>query len=162
MREITGQMNDKLASAYGIKIIDVRFKRVDLPPENVEKVFDSMRAERAQEAAAIRATGDAEARNIRAQADKDYTIKLAEAQRYASTVHGAGDGDATRIYNEAFGKDPAFFDFFRSMQALREGLGSDTTTYVGSPTGDFFRFFGHDGEGAKPVGSAGTANPSVE
>jgi membrane protease subunit HflC len=73
-------------------------------------------------------------------------VTLAEAQKQASILRGQGDAEATRIYNEAYSKDPAFFDFYRSMQAMREGLNGKNTTFVGAPSGDFFRFFGQDGD----------------
>jgi membrane protease subunit HflC len=104
-----------------------------------------MRTQRAQEAAGIRADGDREAREIRAEADKQQVVTLADARRQAEILRGEGDAEATRIYNEAFGKDPAFFDFYRSMQAMQDGLRGDNTAFVGSPTGDFFRFFGQEG-----------------
>lgn len=132
------------ADPYGIEIVDVRFKRVDLPPQNSEAVYNQMRSQRAQEAAGIRAEGANKALQLRAQADKDRIVILAEAQRKASILRGEGDAEATRIYNEAFGRDPAFFDFYRSLQAMQDGLKGDTTTYVGPPSGDFFRFFGNE------------------
>jgi len=144
MADITQELTRQTAAPYGIKIIDVRFKRVDLPPENSETIFNQMRSQRAQEAAGIRASGEASAREIRAEADKQQVVTLAEARRQSEILRGQGDAEATRIYNEAFGKDPAFFDFYRSMQAMQDGLRGDTTTFVGSPTGDFFRFFGQE------------------
>jgi membrane protease subunit HflC len=145
MGDITQELTRQAAAPYGIKIIDVRFKRVDLPPENSETIFNQMRTQRAQEAAGIRADGDREAREIRAEADKQQVVTLADARRQAEILRGEGDAEATRIYNEAFGKDPAFFDFYRSMQAMQDGLRGDNTAFVGSPTGDFFRFFGQEG-----------------
>ena len=100
-----------------------------------------MRTQRAQEATGIRAKGQARAQEIRAQADRDRTVLLANTQRDAQILRGAGDAEATKIYNEAFSRDPAFFDLYRSLQAMRTGLGGNNTTFVGSPTGDFFRYF---------------------
>jgi membrane protease subunit HflC len=145
MGDITQELTRQAAAPYGIKIIDVRFKRVDLPPENSETIFNQMRTQRAQEAAGIRADGEREAREIRAEADKQQVVTLADARRKSEILRGEGDAEATRIYNDAFGKDPAFFDFYRSMQAMQDGLRGDNTTFVGSPTGDFFRFFGQEG-----------------
>lgn len=142
MNKITKDLTQQ-ATPYGIDIVDVRFKRVDLPPENSEAVYNQMRTQRAQEAAGIRAEGANKALQLRAQADKDRVVTLAEAQRQASILRGEGEGEAVGIYNDAFGRDPAFFDFYRSLQAMQEGLKGDTTTYVGPPTGDFFRFFGN-------------------
>jgi membrane protease subunit HflC len=142
MAKITKDLTTQ-ATPYGIEIIDVRFKRVDLPPENSEAVYNQMRTQRAQEAAGIRAEGANKSLQLKAQADKDRVVTLAEAQRQASILRGEGEAEATGIYNEAFGQDPEFFDFYRSMQAMQEGLGGNNTTYVGPPTGDFFRYFGN-------------------
>lgn len=142
MNEISKELTRQAAAPYGIKIVDVRFKRVDLPAANSEAVFNQMRTQRAQEAARIRAEGGNKALQMRAEADKERVVTLAEAQRQASILRGEGDGEATRIYNEAYGQDPKFFDFYRSLEAMRQGLGGNNTTFVGTPTGDFFRFFG--------------------
>lgn len=149
MAKITKDLTAQ-ATPYGIEIVDVRFKRVDLPPENSEAVYNQMRTQRAQEAAGIRAEGANKAVQMKAQADKDRIVTLAEAQRQAAILRGEGEAEATAVYNEAFGRDPAFFDFYRSLQAMQEGLGGDTTTYVGPPSGDFFRYFGVE-QGAKPA-----------
>ena len=100
-----------------------------------------MRTQRAQEAAQFRAEGEAEARSKRADADKQRIEVLADARRQAQILRGEGDAKATQIYNEAFGRDPKFFDFYRSLQAMRVGLSGESTTFVGEPKGDFFRFF---------------------
>lgn len=144
MRQIRAQLTQQAAAPYGIAIVDVRFKRVDLPPQNSEAVFNSMRKQRAQEAAGIRAEGSREARQKRAEADKERVVALADARRQAEILRGEGEGEAIGIYNAAFGKDPGFFDFYRSLQAMQEGLSGGTTTFVGPPSGDFFRFFGSD------------------
>lgn len=134
-------------NTYGIQIVDVRFKRVDLPVANSEAVYNRMRTQRAQEAAGIRASGTREAREKRAEADKQKVVVLAEARKKSEIERGLGDAEATKIYNEAFGRDPEFFDFYRSLQAMRTGLGGNSTTFVGQPKGDFFRFF-ERGEGS--------------
>jgi membrane protease subunit HflC len=149
MRQVREDLTKKAAEPYGIEIVDVRFKRVDLPLQNSEAVFNSMRTQRAQEAAGIRAEGAREAREKRAEADKERVVLVADARRQAEILRGEGDAEAIGIYNAAFGRDAAFFDFYRSLQAMQEGLGGDTTTYVGPPTGDFFRYFGQ--EGVKPT-----------
>jgi membrane protease subunit HflC len=164
MSDITQELTRQAAAPYGIKIIDVRFKRVDLPPENSETIFNQMRTQRAQEAAGIRADGEREAREIRAEADKQQVVTLAEARRKSEILRGEGDADATRVYNDAFGKDPQFFDFYRSMQAMQDALRGDNTTFVGSPTGDFFRFFGQEGPAAPApakVPQPGAAQPGT-
>ena len=126
---------------FGIKVVDVRFKRVDFPQQNSEAVYNRMRTQRAQEATRIREEGKARGQEIRAQADRDRTVLLANTQKEAQILRGAGDAEATKIYNEAFSRDPEFFDLYRSLQAMRTGLGGNNTTFVGSPTGDFFRYF---------------------
>lgn len=140
-------------NTYGIQIVDVRFKRVDLPAANSEAVYNRMRTQRAQEAAGIRASGTREAREKRAEADKQKVVVLAEARKKSEIERGLGDAEATKIYNDAFGRDPEFFDFYRSLQAMRTGLGGDSTTFVGQPKGDFFRFF-ERGEGSLPPAPA--------
>lgn len=146
MRDVKGRL-EPTGDTYGIQIVDVRFKRVDLPAANSEAVYNRMRTQRAQEAAGIRASGTREAREKRAEADKQRVVKLAEARKKAEIERGLGDAEATRIYNAAFGQDPDFFDFYRSLQAMRTGLSGNSTTFVGQPKGDFFRFF-EQGEGA--------------
>ncbi|GAB2176767.1 protease modulator HflC [Dongia sp. agr-C8] len=141
MSLITQELTRQAAAPYGIRIVDVRFQRVDLPPQNSEAVFNQMRSQRAQEAAGIRADGNRRALEIKAEADKERVVTLAEAQRKASITRGEGDAEATRVYNEAYSSDPKFFDFYRSMQAMQLGLGGENTTFVGAPSGDFFRFF---------------------
>lgn len=132
------------AADYGVEVIDVRMKRVDLPQTNSEAIFKRMQTQREQEARRIRAEGQREAQTLRAEADKQQVVIISDARRQAEILRGEGDAEATRIYAEAYGRDPAFFDFFRSLQALDNGLSGSSTTYVGPPTGDFFRFFGRE------------------
>ena len=129
---------------FGIEVVDVRMKRVDLPDENSQAVFRRMQTKREEEARDIRAGGDRESRTIRAKADRDQRVILAEARKTAEILRGEGDAQAQAIYNEAYTKDREFFDFWRSMQAMERGLGSDSTTYVGPPAGDFFRYFNNE------------------
>ena len=149
MGEVTGKLQPQ-GKQFGIDVVDVRFKRVDLPAENSEAIFKRMRSQRAQEAATFRAQGEREAREKRAEADKTVVVTLAEARQKAQILSGQGDAEATRIYNDAFGQDPSFFDFYRSLQAMRTGLGGNNTTFVGEPKGDFFRFF-ESGDGTPPA-----------
>lgn len=141
MREITVAVDSEI-KRFGITVLDVRMKRVDLPKENSEAIFNRMRSQRQQEAALIRAEGDRIARALRAEGAKKHVVIRADARRQAEILRGEGDAKATETYNQAYGQDPEFFNFYRSMQALSLGLGGDTTTYVGPPSGDFFRFFG--------------------
>jgi membrane protease subunit HflC len=151
------ELTDRAAEPFGIRVLDVRFKAVDLPPQNSEAVYAQMRSQRAQEAAGIRADGARRAVEVKAEADKERVVELAEARRQAAVLRGEGEAEATRIYNEAFGKDPSFFDFYRSLQAMREGLTGDNTTFVGAPTGDFFRFFDRDVRALSPTNGAAPA-----
>ena len=160
MSLITQELTRQAAAPYGIRIVDVRFQRVDLPPQNSEAVFNQMRSQRAQEAAGIRADGARRALEIKAEADKERVVTLAEAQRKSSITRGEGDAEATRIYNEAYSRDPKFFDFYRSMQAMQLGLGGDNTTFVGAPTGDFFRYFDREGAPAAPASGPASAPAS--
>jgi len=146
MTEVTNRLKP-VGSQYGVDVVDVRFKRVDLPVENSAAIYNRMKTQRAQEAANFRAQGEREAREKRAEADKQVVVTLAEARRQAEITRGQGDAEATRIYNDAFGQDPKFFDFYRSLKAMQTGLGGNNTTFVGQPKGDFFRFFEQD-EGA--------------
>lgn len=152
MREITRQVNTA-GREFGIEVLDVRMKRVDLPQENSEAIFRRMQTQRQQEAARFRAEGQRDAQALRAEANKQQVVIIADARRQSEILRGEGDAEATRIYNEAYGQDPSFFDFYRSMQALSVGLAGETTSYVGPPAGDFFRFFG-DERGAAAGGSS--------
>jgi membrane protease subunit HflC len=152
MRSITEAVN-QAALIYGVNVVDVRMKRVDLPEENSQAIFRRMQTQREQEARRLRAEGQRDGQKIKAEADKQQVVILADARRQAEVLRGEGDGEATGIYNEAYGKDPAFFDFYRSMQALTQGLDGANTTYIGPTTGDFIRFFGseHGGASAPPA-----------
>jgi len=141
MTEIRDQAN-RAAADIGLTIVDVRIKRVDLPDENSQAIYRRMETERQQEAAQIRSEGDELALKIRAKADRDRTIILAEAEKNANILRGEGDGEAVRIFADAFGKDVDFFNFYRSMQAYRKALGQSDTTMVLSPDSEFFEFFG--------------------
>jgi membrane protease subunit HflC len=140
MAGITTQVDAAMRN-LGIQVIDVRIKRVDLPEENSQAIFRRMQTQREQEARRIRAEGDRKAREIRADADKQQRVIVAEAKKTSEILRGEGDAIATKLYNDAFGRDRDFFDFYRSLQAMRTGLTGDTTTYVGPPQGEFYRFF---------------------
>ena len=140
MKDITKNV-DAAMRGIGIQVIDVKIKRVDLPEENSQAIFRRMQTQREQEARRIRATGDKTAREIRADADKQQRVIVAEAKKTSEIMRGQGDAVATKLYNEAFGRDRDFFDFYRSLQAMRTGLTGDSTSYVGPPKGEFYRFF---------------------
>jgi len=154
MLEITKAV-DTEAKGFGVTVLDVRMKHVDLPSDNSKAVFGQMQKQREQEAKGIRAEGDRDKQEIQAEADKQRTILLAEAQRKSEILRGEGDAKATQIYSDAFGRDPQFYNFYRSMLALQKGLPGSNTTYVGPAVGDFFRFFG-DEQGAE---DANTGDP---
>lgn len=140
MAEIRDEVNGQ-ATGFGIDVVDVRIRRADLPEANSQAVFARMRSEREREARQNRAEGAEEAQRIRADAERQRTILLAEARKEAQILRGEGDSESIRIYAEAFGQDPDFFAFYRSMEAYREALGDGQTTLVLSPEGDFFRYF---------------------
>ena len=144
MSQITKAV-DAEAKGFGIRVLDVRMKRVDLPQQNSDAIYVRMKTQRQQEAALIRAEGMRERQTKQAEADKQRVVIVANARKQSEILRGEGDAQATAIYNDAYGRDPAFFDFYRSMQALTAGLTGDSTTYVGPASGDFFRFFGQGG-----------------
>ena len=131
---------------------------IALPPQNSQAIFTRMQTQRQQEAALIRAEGEREKLTKQAEAEKQKVVIIANAQKQGQILRGEGDGKATTIYNDAYGQDPKFFDFYRSMQALANSLGGDSTTYVGPASGDFFRYFGA-GNQIPPAGGA-SAGPS--
>ena len=129
------------ASRFGIQVIDLRIRRVDLPAANQPAVYRRMQTALQQQAAQIRAVGEQQKREIIAGADKEVTITLATAMEEGETTRGQGDAQRTRIYARAYGKDPAFAAFWRSMQAYDAALAQGDTTMVLSPDSDFFRYF---------------------
>ena len=128
-------------SRLGIDVIDLRIKRVDLPSANQASVFRRMQTQRQQIAAQTRAQGEQQKREIMAAADKEVTITLATAQEQGETTRGLGDALRTRIFAQAYGKDPSFAAFYRSMQAYEAGLGQGDTTMILSPDSAFFKYF---------------------
>ncbi len=139
---ISNQMKSQ-AAEFGTEVIDVRIGRTDLPEETAQAVYNRMRSDRVAHAAKLRAEGEEQKLKIQAIADKDRTIILAEAQRQSEILRGQGEGERNRILGEAFGRDPGFFDFYRSMEAYGEALGEGTTMVL-TPDSEFFRYFGTD------------------
>ena len=139
MNRITDELK-RQAKDFGIVVVDVRIGRTDLPPTTSESVYNRMQSQREAQAAKLRAEGAEIRARIEAEANRDRTIIIAEAQREAQILRGEGEGERTRILNDAFGKDPEFFAFYRSMEAYDAAL-SDGTTMVLSPDSEFFRFF---------------------
>lgn len=141
MVKIREQVNQE-GGHLGINAVDVRIRRADLPRQISEKVYSRMQSERAREAAEYRAKGSETAQTITATADRDVVVLRGNAQRQADQIRGEGDAERNRIFAEAYGKDPDFFAFYRSMQAYETGLKGNGTRMVISPKSDFFRFFG--------------------
>lgn len=142
MDQIASLVNHE-ARGFGVDVIDVRIKRADLPEENNQAIYLRMQSERERESREYRAQGAEVAQRIRAGAERERTVLLAEAQRDAQITRGEGDGEAVRIYAEAFGQDPDFFAFYRSMEAYRKSLAGDDTSMVLAPDSEFFDFFGN-------------------
>lgn len=138
MERIKTRVN-KAVSDLGIEMIDVRINRADLTDNLQKATFSRMRSEREQRAAEIRSMGEKRALEIRSNADKEYTVVIAAAKRDAQILRGSGDEEASRIYSVAYEKDPEFFEYYRSLQAYKAGLGKKGTTLVLSPDSAFFK-----------------------
>lgn len=168
MRTILSQVNHE-ASEFGVEIVDVRIKRVDLPEANMQAIYRRMQTERQRQAAEFRAEGEGAARRIRATADREVTVIKADATGESERIRGDGDAERNRVYAEAFSKDPEFFNFYRSMQAYETALPAGDTRMLLSPDSEFFKYFndatGQAAPGAKagehPTGPAET-KPSPE
>ncbi|HWB47252.1 MAG TPA: protease modulator HflC [Hyphomicrobiaceae bacterium] len=151
MKNIAHQVNEE-GKQFGLEVVDVRIKRVDLPEQNSKNIFDRMRAERQREAAEFRGEGTGAANRIKADADRQVTIIKADAMRDGERLRGDGDAERNRIYAEAYSRDPDFFAFYRSMQAYEHGLKSTDTRLLLSPDSTFFNFFNSpDGSGNHPL-----------
>ena len=140
MERIRDQMNSQ-AEQFGIEVVDVRIRRADLPEANSQAIFRRMQTEREREANEFRAQGREVAQRIRANADRGVTVTLAESTRNAEIIRGEGDACRNRIFAAAFGIDPNFFAFYRSMQSYEQALMEGETTAVLSPDSEFFRYF---------------------
>ncbi|NVK35730.1 MAG: protease modulator HflC [Rhodobacteraceae bacterium] len=144
------------ASELGIEVIDVKIRRADLPEANSQAIYARMQTERQREATELRAQGEEQARRIRSRADRDATVVVAEARRDAEITRGDGDAERNRIFAEAYGADPDFFAFYRSMQAYEAGLKQGGTSMVLSPDSSFFRYFSDPmGASRKTEGNSG-------
>lgn len=139
---------DADARAIGIEIVDVRLKRVDLPPEVSESVYRRMETERKRVANELRSQGAAEAEKIRADADRQREVIVAEAYRDAQKIKGEGDAKAAAIYGRAFGQNPEFYAFYRSLEAYRQSFGHKSDLLVIDPSADFFKYLKNSGRGA--------------
>jgi membrane protease subunit HflC len=160
MARIRDQL-DHEADGYGIQVVDVRIRRADLPEQNSQAVYQRMQTERQREAAEFRAQGGQKAQEIRSNADREATVIVAEANSTAEQVRGAGDGERNRLFAEAYGKDPDFFAFYRSMTAYENGLKSSDTRFLLRPDSDFFKFFGNASGKPPPTAAAAPAPPAA-
>jgi membrane protease subunit HflC len=149
MAIIQNDVNEE-AKSFGIKIVDVRIKRADLPQANSEAIYKRMQTERQREAKEFRAEGAEIAAKITSTADKDVTVLLANANKQSQIFKGEGDGQRNKIFANAYGKDPEFFGFYRAMQAYETALIGGDTSLILSPDSDFFKFFGKAGITKKP------------
>jgi len=141
--QIMAKIRDEVAAeakGFGLDVIDVRIRRADLPTENSQAVYQRMQSERDREAKQYRAEGAEVAAGIRAGADKEVTVIRAEANKQAQILRGQGEAESIKIYADAFGQDPDFFAFYRSLQAYGEAFEGNDTTMVLSPDSEFFKY----------------------
>lgn len=157
---LMGRIRDDVnreAARFGMTVVDVRLRRVDLPAANSAAVFQRMQTERQREAAEARALGGQQAQEIRARADRDATVVVAEAQQRSDVIRGEGEAERNKVFAEVFGKDPEFFSFYRSMQAYEASIKPGDTRMVLTPDSPFFRYFNgpnaqrQDGQAATPA-----------
>ena len=164
MHTIRDEVRDK-AKSFGIEVVDTRIRRADLPTQNSEAIYARMNSERQQQAALYRGEGAQAAQTVRANADREVTVILADAQRQAQELRGQGDAAATAIYAKAYGQDEQFFAFYRSLQAYRHAFAGKNTSFVLSPESKFFRFFqgwaGSAASAGSPAQSSGTGPASA-
>jgi membrane protease subunit HflC len=143
MDSLTRTGNEQV-KGFGIQLVDVRIKQIELPQDVRSSVFERMRAERERIAAEHRAQGQEAAKGIRARADRERTVLLAEARRDAEVTRGEGDARATEIYGKAYSRSEEFYDFYRSMNAYRGALANQNDVLVLEPDSEFFKYFGSD------------------
>ncbi len=141
MQQIEEELQSQ-AKTFGIELIDIRIGRTDLPSQTSEAVFNRMRTEREREARELRAQGEEASRKIRAQADKERTIILADAKSRSNILVGDGEAQRNVILGNAYGRDPRFFAFYKSLEQYEQALAKEDNTFVISPDSEFFQFFG--------------------
>ncbi len=140
MKNITAELNDSVLDSLGIEVVDVRVKRIDLPQEVSSQVFRRMTAERDKEANELRSTGKERAEKIRASADRERTIEVANAYRDSEKLRGEGDAKAAAIYSEAYQQDPEFYSFMRSLNAYKSAFSNKGDIMLVDPGSDFFKY----------------------
>ena len=138
---------DKDVKNIGVEVVDVRLKRVDLVPEISSDVYRRMESERKRVANELRSTGSAEGEKIKADADRQKQVIVAEAYRDAQRIKGEGDAQAARIYAEAYGRNAEFYSFYRSLEAYRAALRNKGDVMVLEPSSDFFKYLKNPGRG---------------
>ncbi|HEX4554678.1 MAG TPA: protease modulator HflC [Xanthobacteraceae bacterium] len=156
---------DREAQQFGVTVVDVRIRRADLPEQNSQAVYKRMQTEREREAQEFRSQGTQKAQEIRARADRDVTVLVADATSKSEQTRGEGDAERNRIFAEAYGKDADFFSFYRSMQAYETGLRQGDTRLVIKPDSEFFRYFADPsgkqrGAGGSPAATAPPTAPA--
>ncbi len=140
MRDITEKASERVES-FGIEIVDVRLKRIELTERVFKNIFERMKSAREKEANELRATGQGEAERIRAEAERQKTVMLAKAYREAQAIRGEGDAQAAAIYSAAYQQDEEFYSFYRSLTAYRKSLVGEGNLMVLEPDSDFFKYF---------------------
>jgi membrane protease subunit HflC len=143
MQVIRAQMSAE-AAAWGVDVLDVRIRQADFPDEVAAQVFERMRSERKQAAAKLRAEGDADAARIRAEADRAVTVAIATAREQSEKTRGDGDAKRAAIFSSAYGRDPEFAAFYRSLQAYEKSMPKGTPMVI-PPQNDFFKYFNKSG-----------------
>jgi membrane protease subunit HflC len=141
MEDITTDLNEVALKELGVRVVDVRVKKIDLPPDVSESVYRRMTAEREKEARELRSQGQELAEGIRASADREVTVIIANAYKESEQIRGRGDAQATRIYADAFNQDPEFYSFTRSLKAYLNSFSGQGDVLLVQPDSEFFRYF---------------------
>jgi len=145
-KRVRDQANNSAMRTLGVQIVDVRIKQIDLPESVSESVFKRMSAERMSLANALRSSGEEAAAKIRADADKQAQVLVAQADSQASELRGQGDAQAAETYAKAYGQDPKFFDFYRSLEAYRRSFGQGHGVLLLKPNSEFLHYFDAPGQ----------------
>jgi membrane protease subunit HflC len=149
MESITRRLSEVAATELGVEVIDVRVKKIDLPPDVSDSVYRRMNAEREKEARELRSEGQELAEGIRASADREVTVLEANAFKEAEMVRGLGDAEATRIYAEAYNQDPEFYAFVRSLKAYQETFSAGSDIMLIEPDNQFYQYLRSQNAGSK-------------
>lgn len=145
-QEVLGKLKSRTEEnldGLGIKLIDIRIKRIDFPPDINDAVFDRMRSDRKRDATDLRSKGASEAEILRAEADKEVRVILAEADKEAEKIRGEGDASAAQTYADSYSQAPEFYDFYRSLEVYRKGFHDKQDVLILKPDSDFFKYFKH-------------------